>query len=100
MMKKNILNGLRVVLSVLPFASAAHAAPTAPMNPWEVAQREDCAEAYARFVLENPESPLVAQALCRIETLETLAANVTARAAPTIMPEMRGADGAARLMNI
>jgi hypothetical protein len=101
MLKSKLLNGLRLALSALPLASgAAHAAAPAPQAPWEVAQRADCAEGYARFVLENPDSPHVAEALCRLETLETLAANVTARVAPAITPDMRSAEGAARLMNI
>ncbi len=100
MKKTTFLNVLRLMISALPFASTAHAAMPVPMTPWDVAQREDCAQAYTRFVLQNPESAHVDEALCRIATLETLAANVTSRVTPIITPELRSADGAMRLMNI
>lgn len=100
MLKSTAINALRLFISALPFASAVQAAAPVSVTPWEVAQREDCAQSYTRFVLENSDSPYVAEALCRIETLETLAVNVTARVAPAITPEMRFGDGASRLMNI
>jgi len=103
MFKTKVVHALRLMLSVLPVVSAGSAANAAmhtPTTPWDIAQREDCAQAYTRFVLENPESPHVVEALCRLETLDTLASNVTARVAPTITPEMRSFNGAARLMNI
>ncbi|MBK6467211.1 MAG: hypothetical protein IPL38_01385 [Rhodobacter sp.] len=100
MKKTTVLNALRLIISTLPFASTAHAAMPVPMSPWDIAQREDCVQAYARFVLQNPDSVHVDEALCRLATLETLAANVTARVAPVITAEMRSADGAMRLMNI
>jgi len=99
MLKKTAVNILRLVVSTLPFAMAAQAAPVM-VTPWEAAEREDCTQAYAKFVLENPDSPYVTEALCRIETLESLSLNVTSRVAPTITPDMRFGDGASRLMNI
>lgn len=100
MLKKSVLNVIRLMAASLPAITAAQAGVQAPMTPWHVAQREDCAQSYARFVLENPDSPHVAEALCRLEMIESLANNVTARVAPTITAEMRFSDGAARLMNI
>ena len=100
MIRKKITNVLRLALSVLPLASAATATQVDAANPWEVAQQEDSAQAYTRFILENPESAHVTEALSRIEALQGLAENVTASAADAITPEMRVSDGAARLMNI
>jgi hypothetical protein len=102
MIKTKLVTALRLAMSVLPIASMANAtiATPVPQDPWEIAQREDCTEAYTRFVLENPDSEFVAEALCRIETLDALASNVTSEIAPAITAEMRGADSAARLMNI
>jgi hypothetical protein len=100
MLKITLKNALRLLVSSLPIATAAQAGIPAPMTPWLVAQREDCVQSYTRFVLENPDSPHVAEAMCRLETIESLAQNVTSRVAPVVTAEMRSADGAARLMNI
>lgn len=104
-------NVLRFALSALPFAVAGTAGATVPVtqpaSAWTAARAADTAEAYARFIVENPSSPHVAEAEARLATIGAVAETL-GTAQPGAEPTRLGALGseawsgslAARLMNI
>jgi hypothetical protein len=112
-MSKFLNRLMRMVMSALPMISISgigHAAPPAPMHlmtGWVAARSADSTEAYARFILENPDSPHVAEAKARISTLGQLDQAIARKAAPLVAPaiERQAIDGmggsvTSRLMNI
>jgi hypothetical protein len=109
-MNRTFSNLLRLVLSALPLAagSASAAVPVAQQaSGWTAARAADTAEAYTRFILENPDSPHVAEAEARLSTLDAVAVTLDT-AQPAAEAERLGALSseswsgslAARLMNI
>jgi hypothetical protein len=115
--KKFILNAVRLAMSVLPvFGSVSASSAMMAVRPvdsqlmaWSVARSADSAEAYTRFIIENPGNAMVAEAKARLGALAVTQTAVARRMAPTIADALAGqasrsADksfgGAARIMNI
>lgn len=76
-MKKTVTMISRLLVSALTLGAvplAAGAAPTvakvtqAEQQSWMSARAADSAEAYTKFITEFPESPLVAEAYCRLDS--------------------------------
>ncbi|NKX44006.1 hypothetical protein [Roseicyclus persicicus] len=112
-MKMSFSSFLRLLVSAIPLIGASTATSALPIRPaehqssqWMQTRTTDTAEAYTRFILENPDSPMVAEARARLATLARVEAAVTARLQPAVdraleSPQQDAATGGfGRIMNI
>jgi len=107
-MWRRVLTALRMSLSILPMVGTAAQAriDSAPqISEWEKIVREDTAEAYARYMLENPNSNHIQEAAARIEVLENAPVQVATVVRHSDLPEIPdgtvfASSGAERLGNI
>ena len=99
---------LRLGVSLLPIVGTAAHAKIDPLQiptAWEQATSVDTAEAYTQYILDNPDSEFVDEALARIEMLDEAVVKIASAVRHSDLPEIAddailGATSAEHLMNI